>query len=109
MSVSVRRRIRNPEAVEDGRRLLGAGCDIEVVLLLLRDRSFDQADCIYAVEDLLGVRFSEAKKLVFLSRAWSDGFEQDSRLAEEARQALRHFVKSNSIPGLKVLFDEDSR
>jgi hypothetical protein len=48
----VRPRIRNPEAVADARKLVGAGADIELVLLFFRDRGFDIADCIFALEEL---------------------------------------------------------
>ena len=94
MTINKRLRIRNPEAVEDSRKLIQAGADIELVLLFFRDRGFDIADCIYAVQDLYPKQVSSAKSLVIHSQAWSDKYESDSKLREAAHEALRRLADS---------------
>ncbi len=94
--MSVRAKIRNPEAVEDARRLSQAGADVELVLLFLRDRGLDQPDCIYALEALLGLQFSEAKNTVVHSKAWSDQYKSDTQIRDATREALRQLAESKS-------------
>ena len=108
MSISKRPRIRNPEAVEDARKLIQAGADIELVLLFFRDRGFDIADCIYAVQDLYPKQFSSAKSLVIHSRAWSDRYESDTKLREAAREALRQLAALNSPDLPRIVFEDEN-
>jgi hypothetical protein len=102
--MKLRKRIRNPEALEDAKRLMQAGADTEIVLVFLRDRKCDQADCIYAVEDLYGKRFPEAKSLVIHSKAWSDRYETDTRLREAVREAVKQLSadRSPDIPDVSI-------
>jgi hypothetical protein len=100
-----RARIRNPEAVEDARKLIQAGADQELILLFMRERKFDQADCVYAFESLYKIKFSEAKNIVFMSKAWSDQYERTKSLHEAARQAVRLLAKESS-PDFRVIFEE---
>jgi hypothetical protein len=106
--VNKRPRIRNPGAVEDARKLSEAGADIELVLLFFRDRRFDIADCIYAVQDLFSKQFSEAKGLVIHSQAWAHRYESDTQLREAAREALRQLAAANSPDLLRIVFQEES-
>jgi len=93
--------------VQDGVDRLRAD-DVELILLFFRDRGFDVADCIYAVQDLFGKEFSEAKGLVIHSRTWAKEYDSSSELREAARDALRQLATSNSpdLPGI-VFEDED--
>jgi len=106
--MSVRPKIRNPEVVEDARKLMQAGGDIELILVFLRDRGFDQADCIYAVENLLGAQFSDAKRLVIHSQAWSDRYESDTRLREAAHEALRELAASKFPDLPRIVFEDEN-
>jgi len=106
--MNVRPKIRNPEVVEDARRLLQAGGDIELILVFLRDRGFDQADCIYAVESLMGRPFADAKGLVIHSQAWSDRYESDTKLREAAREALRRLANSKSPDLPRIIFEGEN-
>jgi hypothetical protein len=81
-----RPRIRNPEAVADARKLVGAGADIELVLLFFRDRGFDIADCIFALEELFPKQSHEARSLVTGSQAWAHRYESSSQLREAVRE-----------------------
>jgi hypothetical protein len=103
-----RSKIRNPEALEDARRLVQAGADAEIVLVFLRDREFDQADCIYAIESLYGRQFSEAKSLVVHSQAWSDRYESDAQLREVAREALKQLEASRSPDVPRIIFKDEN-
>ena len=105
--MNVRPRIRYPEVVEDARKLMQAGADAELILVFLRDRGLDMADCIYSVQDLFRNQFSEAKNLVVLSQAWSDRYESDTQLRESAREALRRLAASNAPDLPRISFEED--
>jgi predicted ATPase len=108
MKIKLRQRIRNPEALEDAKRLVQAGADVEIVLVFLRQRGCDKADCIYAVENLCGKQSSEAKSLVIQSQAWSDRYETDTRLRDAALEAIRHLAadRSSDLPG--IVFEENN-
>jgi hypothetical protein len=45
----------DPETLEDGRRLIRAGADRELLLVFFRDRGFDKVDSIWAMKNILGV------------------------------------------------------
>jgi hypothetical protein len=105
--MGVRKRIRNPEAVADAGKLIQAGADLELILLFFRDRGFDIADCIYAIQDLCAKQFADAKSLVIHSRAWSDRYESDTKLRETAREALRQLADSNSPHLPRIIFEDD--
>jgi hypothetical protein len=101
-----RERIRHPDSVQDARRLIQAGADMEVILLFFRDRGFDIADCIYSVEELYGKEFSVAKGLVFNSRAWGHQYESATQLREAARAALKQLKASNSPDLPRIIFED---
>jgi hypothetical protein len=107
MSISKRPRIRNPEAVDDARKLIQAGADMELVLLFFRDRGFDIADCIFAIEDLFPKRSHEAKSLVIHSQAWATRYESATKLREAAREALRQLAKEKSPDLPRIVFEDD--
>lgn len=94
------------EILEDARRLLEAGADVELILVFLRDRGFQKIESNYALRNLVGINPSEAKNLVDLSQAWSDMYETDMRLRETAREALRQLAASNSPDLPRTIFDE---
>ena len=108
MTINKRPRIRNPEAVEDARKLIQAGADIELVLLFFRDRGFDIADCIFAIEDLFPKRSPEAKSLVIHSQAWARRYESNTQLREAAREALRQLAASNSPDLPRIVFEDEN-
>lgn len=95
----------DPATLEDGRKLLKAGADRELLLVFFRDRGFDKIDSIRAIQSLLGARFADAKNLVDLSEAWSDRYESDSELKEVARKALRQLAANHDLPRITL---EDS-
>jgi hypothetical protein len=107
--MSTRQRIRFAEVVEDARELIQAGADPELLLVFMRDRGLDLTDCIYSIQTLLGERFADAKSLVIHSRAWSDRYETDSKIKEEAREAIRILAESNSADLPKVILEGDER
>jgi|SRR6266850_1133268 len=106
--MKLRPKIRNPEALDDARRLVQAGADAEIVLVFLRDRELDQSDCIYAIESLYGKQFSEAKSLVVHSQAWSDRYASDTQLREAAREALRRLADSKSPDLPHIIFEDEN-
>ncbi len=106
--MKIRPKIRNPQALGDAQRLVQVGADADIVLIFLRDRGFDQADCIYAVETLYGKQFSEAKSLVVHSQAWSDRYESDVELRKAARKALRQLAASNSSDLPRIVFEGEN-
>jgi hypothetical protein len=106
--MKIRHKIRNPEALADARRLMQAGADAEIILVFLRDREFDQADCIYAIENLYSRQFPEAKRLVVHSQAWSDKYESDTQLREAAREALRQLGASHSPDLPRIVFEDEN-
>jgi ribosomal protein L7/L12 len=97
----------DPATLEDGKKLLQAGADRELLLVFLRDRGFDKIDSIRAVQSLLGIRFADAKNLVDLSQAWSDRYESDAELKEVARKALRQLAAGLDLP--RITLEEDDK
>ena len=73
----------------------------------MRDREFDQADCIYALQSLYKIELSEAKNIVFTTEAWPDQYERTNALREAAREAIRLLAKENS-PELHIIFEDKS-
>lgn len=104
--MKIRPRIRDIESFEDARRLLDAGANDEMVLLFLRDRGFDQADCTYALQDLTARAFSDAKDFVIRSKAWSDRYERDSELRKALREALRILSLSDSQDQIRIEIED---
>jgi ribosomal protein L7/L12 len=96
----------DPETLEDGKKLLQAGADQELLLVFFRDRGFDKIDSIRAIQSLLGVRFADAKNFVDLSQAWSDRYESDAELKEIARKALRELAASLDLPRITLEKDD---
>jgi ribosomal protein L7/L12 len=92
----------DPETLEDGRRLIRAGADRELLLVFFRDRGFDKVDSIWAMKNILGVEFEDAKNLVDLSHAWSDRYESDFKLKEVAREALRELAARLELPRITL-------
>jgi ribosomal protein L7/L12 len=97
----------DPETLEDGKKLLRAGADRELLLVFFRDRGFDKIDSIRAMQSLLGVKFADAKNVVDLSQAWSDRYESDAELKEAARKALRQLAASLDLP--RIMFEKDDK
>ena len=99
-------------ALEDARKLMKAGADVEMILLFLRDRGFDQIDSIRALIILTGMPHDEAKKLVCLSKAWADRFESVQDLHEKAYKALLELAASGDpdLPKTEIVgFNEEER
>ena len=86
-----------------------AGADIELVLLFLRDRGFDQIDSILTIRDLTGTSHAEAKELICSSKAWADHFYSVQDLHDKARKALLELAASRDkdLPKIELVgFDE---
>ncbi|SRR6266700_6875665 len=96
------------ETLQDARKLLQAGADAELILVFLRDRGFHKIESNYALRELLGMKPSEAKNLIDLSKAWSDTYESDLRLRETAREALRQLADSKSPDLPRIVFEDES-
>jgi hypothetical protein len=109
MNLSRRDGIRNPDALVDAKRLIKAGADIEIVLIFLRNRACDQADCICAIQYLHGKPFSEAKNLVIHSRAWSDRYETDTQFREAAREAIRQLSAEPSADIPRIVVEAEDK
>lgn len=103
----------NQAVLEDARKLMVAGADVELILLFLRDRGFDKIDSINTVRALMGKSMPEAKELIDRSEAWSDHFYSDQDLHDKARRALLELAASGDkdLPKIELVgFDEaDSR
>jgi ribosomal protein L7/L12 len=97
----------DPETLEDGKKLLQAGTDRELLLVFFRDRGFDKIDSIRAIQRLLGVKFADAKNFVDLSQAWSDRYESDAELKEVAREALRQLAEGLDLP--RITFEKNDK
>ncbi len=104
-----RKRIHQPEIVEDARRVFNLGGDIELILVFLRNQGFALADCIDAVENLLQRPFSDAKRIVVHSEAWSNRYETDTKLRETAREALRQLAASQSPDLPSITFEGEAK
>jgi hypothetical protein len=96
------------ETLQDARKLLQAGADVELILVFLRDRGFHKIESNYALRELLGMEPPDAKNLIDLSKAWSDNFYSDLRLREAAREALRQLATSKP-PDLPHIVLEDEK
>jgi len=93
----------------DARKLMVAGADVELILLFLRDKGFDQIDSIIAIRVLTGTSHPEAKKLVHFSKAWADRFDAVQDLHQKALEASRELAASNDkeLPRIELMgFDE---
>jgi hypothetical protein len=96
--------------LEDARKLLNAGADIELILLFLRDRGFSQIDSGIAIRVLMGKSHPEAKALIHNCKTWSDRFASVQDLHEKARRALLELAASvdKDMPKIEVVgFEED--
>ena len=86
-----------------------AGADIELILLFLRDRGFDQIDSITTIQVLMEMSHAEAKKLICFSKAWSDRFYRVQDLHDKACKALHELAASGDkeLPRIELVgFDE---
>jgi hypothetical protein len=61
---------------------------------------------VYAIESLYKTKFSEAKNIVFISRAWSDQYESTKNLREAGRKAMRLLADSSS-PDFRIIFEDE--
>jgi hypothetical protein len=77
--------------------------------VFLRDRGLDQADCIYAIEYLMSRDFSEAKRIVIHSQAWSDRYESDARFREAVHEALRQLADAGLPDVPKIVFEDGEK
>ncbi len=73
---------------------------VEDMVLFLRRAGFWKIDTIKALRELEGMTLPEAKTAVHLSPAWSDRYEADEALHDQAEAALRMFSQP-STPGEK--------
>lgn len=88
--------------LEDARKLMKAGADVELVLLFFRDRGLDQCDSIIAIRALTAMSHNEAKKLVCLSKAWADRFDSVQQLHDQAVKAIRELAASDEQGLLRI-------
>jgi hypothetical protein len=96
--------------LEDARKLMTAGADLELILLFLRSRGFDQIDSITAIRALTGVSRDDAKKLVCYSKAWADRFNSVQELHDKARKALLELAASGDkdLPKIELVGFEET-
>jgi hypothetical protein len=92
----------DPAVLEDARKLMKAGADVELVLLFLRDRGLDQGASITAICALTAMPHHEAKKLVCCSKAWVDHFDSVEHLHDVALKAIRELAASNENGLLRI-------
>lgn len=95
--------------LEDARRLMKAGADVELVLLFLRDRGLNQGESIIAICALTAMPHDEAKKLVSFSKAWVDHFDSVKHLHDQAFKAIRELADSNEkgLPRIELVGFDD--
>lgn len=100
----------NQTVLEDARKLMAAGADVELILLFLRDRRLDQIDSIIAIRALTGLPNAEAKKVVCSSKAWADRFDSVQDLHDKALEALRELAASGdtALPKIELEGFDDS-
>jgi hypothetical protein len=65
----------NHAVLEDARKLMKAGADVELILLFLRDKGLDQIDSINTICVLMGMPNAQAKELICRSKAWADKYD----------------------------------
>lgn len=96
--------------LEDARKLMTAGADVELVLLFLRDRGFDQIDSIIAIRVLMGKSNPEAKELVSSSKTWADRFYSVQDLHDKAREAILELAASRDkeLPRIELVGFEEA-
>lgn len=100
-------KIRFPEVVEDARKLMNAGADTEMILVFMRERGLDIADCIYSIQDLQGKPHAVAKELVMHSRAWSDSYKTNMQIRQAALEAIRILAESNDPKLPKIILEDE--
>jgi len=98
------------EIIDDARRLVGGGADIEVILLFFREKGFDKIDSINAIRALHGKSMAEAKEIVDRSGTWSDRFDRDVHFREAAWRALREIaaLQDPSLPRIVIEGDPEA-
>ena len=77
----------NQSLLQRSRAMMAEGLDTEAVLSFLRKRGLSKIESIKAIRELQGVRLSEAKGIVHLSRAWNDVQTADEAFHDAWQQA----------------------
>jgi hypothetical protein len=95
--------------LEDARKLMKAGADVELVLLFLRDRGLNQSASIVAIRALTTMPHDEAKELVSFSKAWVDRFDSVQRLHDQALKVIRELAasKEKGLPRIELVGFDD--
>jgi ribosomal protein L7/L12 len=75
--------------------------DIEALLAYLRNSGFSKLSSIRAVMEITGATLAEAKKIVHLSRAWSDRREQDDEFHEKLECAAEEVAAEMNRPAAR--------
>jgi ribosomal protein L7/L12 len=96
--------------VEDAKRLIIAGADVEMIVLFFREKGFDKIDSIRSLRALYSMTMPEAKTLIDNSKAWSDRFYSDQDLHDKARRALLELASSmdESLPRIELVGFEET-
>jgi len=96
---------KQQEAIADAQGLRDAGATLEMILLFLRDRSFDKIASIKAIRHLYWKSLDEAKRIIDHSEAWSDRFRNDMEFREMAWKALREVAASQDPLLPKIIIE----
>ena len=95
------------EVVDDARRLVCGGANLEMVLLFFREKGFDKIDSINAIRTLYASSMAEAKNMVDRSETWSDRFQNDMAFRKTAWNALRDIAASQDPSLPKIIIEGD--
>jgi hypothetical protein len=86
-------RTRYARILEEARRNLDSGADVETILLELKEKGFWQIDCIRALFELGVCSSSDAKRVVHFSEAWKDSRAGNARIQAVAEEAIRESLE----------------
>lgn len=99
----------NLVTLDDARKLVAGGADLEMVLLFLRENGFDKIDSINALRGFYEISFSNAKELVDHSDTWSDRFHSDAAFHEQLERVMREMVRAKDpdLPNITLEQQEE--
>lgn len=80
------------------KQLLESGASIEEILAELRSKGLSKVESIAALARISGMTPGRAKRVVHLSRAWSDLREDHERFEENLGDALEEVLTSDEDP-----------
>jgi ribosomal protein L7/L12 len=92
------------QVIDEAAKLHRYGANLELLLVFMRKKGFDQIDSIIALRRVMGFSLDDAKSLVNRSKTWSDQCEKVQALHQTALEALLELIRENdpSLPSIKI-------